>query len=119
MFRTHQNLVKSFWVCSHFYASDKPKNAQHWTSLKLQEKPALLQCADPSVSHSVLTNPSLSEDILIITIKAQLQSLPTEYNLAIWYPTKHSQHCILHPTQQDKESIAHILNCTVKTVWLI
>ncbi len=62
----------------------KTQSAQHWMGLKLQGKLALLQSADHSVSHSVLTNFSISEDIQIFMIKARLQCLPTMYNLSIW-----------------------------------
>lgn len=76
----------------------------------MQGKLALLQFADHSVSHSVLTNFSISDDILIFMIKARLQCLPTKYNLATWYPSKHKPYCILHPIQQENETVAHILN---------
>ncbi len=48
----------------------KTQSAPHWTGLKLQGKLALLQSADHSVSHSVLMNCSISEDILTFMIKA-------------------------------------------------
>ena len=35
---------------------------------------------------------------------------PNEYNLATWYPSKHEPCCILHPTQQENETVTHILN---------
>ncbi len=88
----------------------KNQSAQHWTGLKLQGKLALLQSADHSVSHSVLMNCSISEDILTFMIKARLQCLPTMYNLSIWYPSKYNSYCLLHENQQDNETVAHILN---------
>ena len=86
------------------------QNGQHWTGLRLQGKLSLLQFADHSVSHSVLTNPSISVDILIFMIKARLQCHLTRYNLATWYPSKYKPYCILHPTQQENETVTHILN---------
>ena len=88
----------------------KRVSAQHWTSLRLQGKLALLPFADHSVSHSILSNTSIGEDVLIFCIKARLQVLATKYNLAIWYPTQHEPHCILHHTPDNKETMAHILN---------
>jgi hypothetical protein len=86
------------------------ESAQHWTSLSLQGKLALLPFANHSVSHSILSNTTIGEDVLIFCIKARLQVLPTKYNLAIWYPSQHNPHCILHPTPDNKETMAHILN---------
>ncbi len=60
---------------------------QHWTGLKLQGKCACLSSADHSVSHSILKNTALSEDIVIFTVKARLQVLPTRLNLSIWFPS--------------------------------
>ena len=84
----------------------------HWTSLSLQGKLAHLPSANHSLSHSIFSNSSIGEDILKFTIKARLQVLPTKYNLATWYPSQHEPHCILHPhpTPDNKESMAHILN---------
>ncbi len=98
----------------------KTQSAQHWTGLKLQGKLALLQSADHSVSHSVLMNCSISEDILIFMIKARLQCLPTMYNLSIWYPSKYNSYCLLHENQQDNETVAHILNgcCCYKGLYV-
>ena len=59
---------------------------------------------------SVSLKSQIWEDILIFIIKTWLQFLPTKYNLATCYPSKHDKYCILHPTQQDIESTAHILN---------
>ncbi len=78
--------------------------------LKLQRKLALLQSADHSVSHSVLMNFSISEDIQIVMIEARLHCLPTMYNLSIWYPSKYDSYCLLHQNQQENETIACILN---------
>ena len=73
-------------------------------------KLSLLPFADHSVSHSILSNTSIGEDVLIFCIKARLQVLPTKYNLAIWNPPQHDPHCILHHTPDNKETMAHILN---------
>ncbi len=96
----------------------KTQSAQHWMGLKLQGKLALLQSADHSVSHSVLTNFSISEDIQIFMIKAQC--LPTMYNLSIWYPAKYNSYCLLHQNQQENETVAHILNgcCCYKGLYV-
>ena len=88
----------------------RQQNTQRWSSLKMQGKLAALPYADHSVSHSVMTNHSISEDVLIFMVKARLQCLPTKYNLAIWYPSKHNPYCIFHQNQQENETVAHILN---------
>ncbi len=83
---------------------------QHWTGLKLQGKLACLPSADHSVSHSFLKNTALSEDIVIFTVKARLQVLPTRLNLSIWFPTTQVPHCLHHTTEQITETLPHILN---------
>lgn len=84
------------------------QSLQHWKSLKLQGMLAHLQSADQSVSHSVLKNKSISEEILIFAIKARLQCLPTRYNLATWYPSQFNPDCIWHTNGQENETVAHI-----------
>lgn len=76
---------------------------QHWTGLNLQGKRACL----PSADHSFLKTTALSEDIVIITVKARLQDLPPRLNLSIWFPTTH---CLHHTTEQITETLPHILN---------
>ena len=44
---------------------------------------------------------SIGEDILIFTIRARLQVLPTKSILSTWYPSSHEPHCILHSTTHD------------------
>lgn len=83
---------------------------QHWTGLKLQGKLACLSSADHSVSHSFLKNTALSEDIVIFTVKARLQVLPTRLNLSIWFPTTQVPHCLHHTPEQITETLPHILN---------
>ena len=83
------------------------ESAQHWTSLSLQGKLALLPFANHSVSYPILSNTTIEEDVFIFCIKARLQVLPTKYNLAIWYPSQHNPHCILHPTPDNKETMTH------------
>lgn len=70
-----------------------------------------MQSADQPVSHSVLKDNSTSEEICVfMIIKARLQCLPTKYNLATWYPSKHDPFSILHTNYQENETVAHILN---------
>ena len=58
-------------------------------------------------------NAAVGEDILCFTAKARLQVLPTKYNLALWYPTHHHPHCIMHSGHQ-LELVAHVVNgCTM------
>ena len=84
------------------------------TGLRLQGKLACLQSADHSVSHSILKNAAIDEEILIFTVKARLQVLPTKLNLSIWYPNRHDSHCLHHGQYQIIESMSHILNgCNV------
>ncbi len=66
--------------------------------------------SDHSVSHSFLKNTALSEDIVIFTVKARLQVLPTRLNLSIWFPTTQVPHCLHHTTEQITETLPHILN---------
>ena len=90
---THQELsIKSASARASILGMKRSHSAQHWTSLKLQGKLALLPFANQSLSHSVLSNNTIGEDILIFTIKARLQVLPTKSNLATWYPSEHDLH---------------------------
>ena len=87
---------------------------RRWTGLRLQGKLACLASADHSVSHSILKNAAIDEDILIFTVKARLQVLPTKLNLSIWYPNRHDSYCLHHGQHQIIESMSHILNgCNV------
>ena len=88
----------------------RAQSAQHWKGLRLQGKLACLSFADQSLSHTIYSNVSIGEDILIFTIRARLQVLPTKSNLSTWYPSSHEPHCILHSTTHDNETIAHVLN---------
>ena len=88
----------------------RTQSAQHWKGLRLQGKLACLSFVDQSLSHTIYSNASIGEDVLIFTIKARLQVLPTKSNLSTWYPSSYDPHCILHPTTHDNETIAHILN---------
>ncbi|KAK0147264.1 hypothetical protein N1851_013316 [Merluccius polli] len=45
------------------------KRRQRWTGLRLQGKVACLQSADHSVSHSILKNTAIDEEILIFTLR--------------------------------------------------
>ena len=66
------------------------------------------------MSHLILKNAAIDEDILIFTVKALLQVLPTKLNLSIWYPNNHDSHCQHHGQRQTIESMSHILNgCNV------
>lgn len=85
------------------------RQRQHWAGLRLQGKLACLPCADHTVSHSILRNTAIDESILKFAIKARLQVLPTKFNLALWYPSQHESHCILH-NNREPESVAHIMN---------
>ena len=95
---------------AHLLAQREQKRRQRWTGLRLQGKVACLQSADHSVSHSFLKNAAIDEEILIFTVKARLQVLPTKLNLSIWYPNKHDSHCLHHGQQHMIESMSHILN---------
>ncbi len=86
------------------------QHKQHWTGLKLQGKLACLSSGNHSVSHSYLKNTALSEDIVIFTVKARLQVLPTRLNLSIWFPTTQVPHCLHHTSEQITETLPHILN---------
>ncbi len=66
--------------------------------------------SDHSVSHSFLKNTALSEYIVIVTVKARLQVLPTRLNRSIWFPTTQVRHCLHHTTEQITETSPHILN---------
>lgn len=81
----------------------------YWVNLRLQGKLACLQSADHTVSHSALQNSAVNEDILKFVIKARLQTLPTKYNLSLWFPKHHEPFCLLH-SDKVMESTAHILN---------
>ncbi|ROL43499.1 hypothetical protein DPX16_17320 [Anabarilius grahami] len=83
---------------------------QYWAGLKLQGKLACLPSANHSVSHSFLKNTALSEDIVIFTVKARLQVLPTRFNLSIWFSTTQVLYCLHHTTEQMTETLPHILN---------
>ncbi|KAI2658189.1 Poly(ADP-ribose) glycohydrolase [Labeo rohita] len=83
---------------------------QHWTGLKLQGKLACLSSADHSVSHSFPKNTALSEDIVIFTVRARLQVLPTRLNLSMWFPTTQVPYCLHHTTEQITETLPHMLN---------
>ena len=84
------------------------RQQQHWTDLKLQGKLACLPTADHTVSHSILKNSAVDEDILTFAAKARLQVLPTRHNLSLWYPNTFPSHCLHHDNQLIIES--HILN---------
>ncbi len=86
------------------------QHKQHWTGLKLQGKLSCLSSGNHSVSHSYLKNTALSEDIVIFTVKARLQVLPTRLNLSIWFPTTQVPHCLHHTSEQITETLPHILN---------
>ena len=53
---------------------------------------------------------ALDESIVIFTLKARLQVLPTKLNLSIWLPDSHAPHCIHHGHEQITETMSHILN---------
>ncbi len=97
-------------ICRSPANSLRSTSIQHWTRLKLQGKLACLSSADHSVSHSLLKNTALSEDIVIFTVKSRLQVLPTRLNLSIWFPTTQVPHCLHHTTEQITETLPHILN---------
>ena len=86
------------------------RQRQHWIELRLQGKLACLPAADHSVSHAVLKSATLDESIIIFTLKARLQVLPSKLNLSIWLPDRHSPHCLHHGAEQITETMAHILN---------
>ena len=82
------------------------------------EGSAALPYADHSVSHSVITTHSISDDILIFVVEARLQCLPTKYKPAIWYPSKHNPYCIFHLNQQENETVAQSQTIITKDcVW--
>ena len=95
---------------AHLMSAQQQRQHQHWTELKLQGKLACLPAADHSVSHAVFKNVALEESIFIFTLKARLQVLPTKLNLSIWFPDRHSPHCIHHDQAQITETMSHILN---------
>ncbi len=74
----------------------RAQNMEYWSSLKLQGMLAKLPCADHSVSHTIYSNATISEEILTFRVKARLQVLPTKYNLSLWFPSTHSPLCLLH-----------------------
>ncbi len=76
----------------------------------LQGKLAKLPCVDHSVSHTISSNATISDEILTLCVKARLQVLPTKYNLSLWFPSTHSPICLLHDPPQHLESVAHIMN---------
>ncbi len=88
----------------------RAQNMEYWSSLKLQGKLAKLPCADHSVSHTIYSNATISEEILPFCVKARLHVLPTKYNLSLWFPSTHSPLCLLHDPPQHLESVAHIMN---------
>lgn len=94
----------------HLMRALQQRQQQHWTGLKLQGKLACLPAADHSVSHAVFKSVALDESIVIFTVKARLQVLPTKLNLSIWLPDSHAPHCIHHGQEQITETMAHILN---------
>ncbi len=102
------------------FVEKKPPKCSALDGLETTGEISTSQSADHSVSHSVLMNCSISEDILIFMIKARLQCLPTMYNLSIWYPSKYNSYCLLHENQQDNETVAHILNgcCCYKGLYV-
>ncbi len=69
-------------------------------SLKLQGKLAKLPCTDHSVSHTIYSNATISEEILTFCVKARLQVLPTKCSLSLWFPSTHSPLCLLHDPPQ-------------------
>ena len=97
-------------ACAHLMSAQQQRQRQHWTELKLQGKLACLPAADHSVSHAVFKSVALDESIIIFTLKARLQVLPTKLNLSIWLPDRHSPHCIHHDQAQITETMSHILN---------
>ena len=90
--------------------AQQQRQRQHWTQLRLQGKTACLPAADHSVSHSVFRNVAIDERIVVFTLKARLQVLPTRLNLSIWFPGNHAPHCIHHGNEQVAETMPHILN---------
>lgn len=98
-----QNIRRT--IIDHFHL----RMIQHWTGLRLQGQLACLPCADQNLSHTVLKNTALQDDIYRFTIKARLQVLPTKSNLATWFPSAHEPFCLQHHSRQ-RETIAHILN---------
>ena len=90
--------------------AQQQRQRQHWTELRLQGKTACLPAADHSVSHSVFKNVAIDECIVVFTLKARLQVLPTKLNLSIWFPGNHAPHCIHHGNDQIAETMSHILN---------
>lgn len=95
---------------AHLLALKEQQRRQRWTGLRLQGKLACLQSADHSVSHTILKNVAIDEEILIFTVKARLQVLPTKLNLSTWYPNMHDSYCLHHGQHQVIESMSHILN---------
>ncbi|XP_052441464.1 uncharacterized protein LOC127981504 [Carassius gibelio] len=62
-----QNIRRT--IIDHFHL----RMIQHWTGLRLQGQLACLPCADQNLSHTVLKNTALQDDIYRFTIKARLQ----------------------------------------------
>ena len=108
------SVLPTIGARAHLLTLREQERKERWTGLRLQGKLACLQSADHSVSHSILKNAAIDEEILIFTIKARLQVLPTKLNLSIWYPNNHDSHCLHHGQRQTIESMSHILNgCNV------
>lgn len=70
---------------------------------------ACLQSVDHTVSHTALHNPAIDHTILKFVIRARLQTLPTKFNLSVWYLKHHKPFCLLH-SDRMVESTAHIMN---------
>ncbi len=67
--------------------------------------------SDHSVSHSYSEEYwHLVSTLLLSTVKARLQVLPTRLNHSIWFPTTQVPHCLHHTTEQITETLPHILN---------
>lgn len=88
----------------------RAQNMEYWSNLKLQGKLTKLPCVDHSVSHTIYSNATISEEILTFCVKARLQVLPTKYNLSLWFPSSHYPLCLQHNPPQHLESVALIMN---------
>lgn len=90
-------------IYHHF--QDQQRN--YWVNLRLQGISSVRTVH--TVSHVVPQNSAVNEGIYALVIKARIQTLPTKYNLSLWFPKHHDQFCLLH-SDRIAESTAHLMN---------
>ena len=85
------------------------KDITHWWSLKNQGKILnILPFCDMSVSNQHLRNLKLSDKLTSFIVKARLNLLEVNLNLATWYPHLYTKRC--HLCNQPEDTVSHVLN---------